>query len=93
MVIAGGTENMSQAPYIVPTARFGSKMGNITMVDSMLTDGLIDAFNQYHMGITAENIATKFEFTREMQDKLALESQNKAENAIKTTALKKKSFQ
>lgn len=88
VVIAGGTENMSQAPYIVPTARFGSKMGNITMVDSMLTDGLIDAFNQYHMGITAENIATKFEFTREMQDKLALESQNKAENAIKNNRFK-----
>ncbi|HFL2425792.1 TPA: acetyl-CoA C-acetyltransferase [Clostridioides difficile] len=88
VVIAGGTENMSQAPYIVPTARFGSKMGDITMVDSMLTDGLIDAFNQYHMGITAENIATKFEFTREMQDKLALESQNKAENAIKNNRFK-----
>ncbi|EQG59568.1 acetyl-CoA acetyltransferase [Clostridioides difficile P21] len=88
VVIAGGTENMSQAPYIVPTARFGSKMGDITMVDSMLTDGLIDAFNQYHMGITAENIATKFEFTREMQDKLALESQSKAENAIKNNRFK-----
>ncbi|NMS90270.1 acetyl-CoA C-acetyltransferase [Clostridioides difficile] len=88
VVIAGGTENMSQAPYIVPTARFGSKMGNTTMVDSMLTDGLIDAFNQYHMGITAENIATKFEFTREMQDKLALESQNKAEKAIKNNRFK-----
>ncbi|MBY2475939.1 acetyl-CoA C-acetyltransferase [Clostridioides difficile] len=88
VVIAGGTENMSQAPYIVPTARFGSKMGNITMVDSMLTDGLIDAFNQYHMGITAENIATKFEFTREMQDNLALESQNKAEKAIKSNRFK-----
>ncbi|MDL5015446.1 acetyl-CoA C-acetyltransferase [Clostridioides difficile] len=88
VVIAGGTENMSQAPYIVPPARFGSKMGDITMVDSMLTDGLIDAFNQYHMGITAENIATKFEFTREMQDKLALESQNKAENAIKNNRFK-----
>lgn len=88
VVIAGGTENMSQAPYIVQTARFGSKMGNITMVDSMLTDGLIDAFNQYHMGITAENIATKFEFTREMQDNLALESQNKAEKAIKSNRFK-----
>lgn len=88
IVIAGGTENMSQAPYIVPTARFGSKMGDITMVDSMLTDGLIDAFNQYHMGITAENIATKFEFTREMQDKLALESQTKAEKAIKANRFK-----
>lgn len=88
VVIAGGTENMSQSPYIIPTARFGSKMGNVTMVDSMLTDGLVDAFNQYHMGITAENIADKFKFTREMQDKIALESQNKAEEAIKNNRFK-----
>lgn len=88
VVIAGGTENMSQSPYIIPTARFGSKMGNVTMVDSMLTDGLIDAFNQYHMGITAENVADKFGITREMQDKIALESQNKAEEAIKNNRLK-----
>ncbi|MGX9757416.1 acetyl-CoA C-acetyltransferase [Clostridioides difficile] len=88
VVIAGGTENMSQSPYIIPTARFGSKMGNVTMVDSMLTDGLIDAFNQYHMGITAENVADKFGITREMQDKIALESQNKAEEAIKSNRFK-----
>lgn len=88
VVIAGGTENMSQSPYIIPTARFGSKMGNVTMVDSMLTDGLIDAFNQYHMGITAENVADKFGITREMQDKIALESQNKAEEAIKNNRFK-----
>lgn len=88
VVIAGGTENMSQSPYIIPTARFGSKMGNVTMVDIMLTDGLIDAFNQYHMGITAENIADKFGITREMQDKMALESQNKAEEAIKNNRFK-----
>lgn len=88
VVIAGGTENMSQSPYIIPTARFGSKMGNVTMVDSMLTDGLVDAFNQYHMGITAENVADKFKFTREMQDKIALESQNKAEEAIKNNRFK-----
>ncbi|UWD50117.1 acetyl-CoA C-acetyltransferase [Clostridioides difficile] len=88
VVIAGGTENMSQSPYIIPTARFGSKMGNVNMVDSMLTDGLIDAFNQYHMGITAENVADKFGITREMQDKIALESQNKAEEAIKNNRFK-----
>ncbi|MCC0650416.1 acetyl-CoA C-acetyltransferase [Clostridioides sp. ZZV15-6598] len=88
VVIAGGTENMTQSPYIIPTARFGSKMGNVTMIDSMLTDGLIDAFNQYHMGITAENVADKFEITREMQDKIALESQNKAEEAIKNNRFK-----
>ncbi|MGO0905786.1 acetyl-CoA C-acetyltransferase [Clostridioides difficile] len=88
VVIAGGTENMSQSPYIIPTARFGSKMGNVTMVDSMLTDGLVDAFNQYHMGITAENVADKFKFAREMQDKIALESQNKAEEAIKNNRFK-----
>ncbi|MGO1041594.1 acetyl-CoA C-acetyltransferase [Clostridioides difficile] len=88
VVIAGGTENMSQSPYIIPTARFGSKMGNVTMIDSMLTDGLIDAFNQYHMGITAENVADKFGITREMQDKIALESQNKAEEAIKNNRFK-----
>ena len=82
VVVAGGTENMSQAPYLVPKARWGYKMGDGKLVDSMLSDALTDAFHQYHMGVTAENLAKKFEITREEQDKFAAQSQNKAEKAI-----------
>lgn len=82
VIIAGGTENMSQAPYILPATRFGQRMGDGKVVDSMINDGLTDAFNNYHMGMTAENIAAKYEFSRDMQDQLALESQRKAELAI-----------
>ncbi|KWX72953.1 acetyl-CoA acetyltransferase [Paenibacillus riograndensis] len=83
VVVAGGAENMSQAPYLLPTTRWGQRMGDGIIIDSMVHDGLTDAFNQYHMGITAENIAEQYNITREMQDKLAAASQNKAEKAIK----------
>lgn len=82
-IVVGGMESMSQAPHVVPNARWGNKMGNVTMVDVMINDGLWDAFNDYHMGITAENIAEKWNLTREMQDEFAAESQKKAEQAIK----------
>ncbi len=81
IVLAGGTENMSQAPYVIPSARWGQRMGNGVMIDTMVNDGLTDVFNQYHMGITAENLAEKYDLTREMQDELAVQSQNKAEKA------------
>lgn len=83
VIIAGGTENMSQAPYLLPAARTGMRMGNSTAVDSMINDGLWDAFNDYHMGITAENLAEKFQLSREEQDVFAA-SQNKAEAAQKS---------
>ena len=72
---------MSQAPYVDRTQRWGQRMGNATLVDTMVNDGLTDAFNDYHMGITAENLAEKYELTREMQDELAVASQNRAEKA------------
>ena len=78
IVIAGGQENMSLSPHLLPNSRAGFKMGDTTLVDSMLKDGLIDAYNQYHMGITAENVAAKYNVTREEQDKFALSSQMKA---------------
>ena len=83
VVVAGGMENMSAAPYIVPGARWGHRMGDGKMVDTMIKDALWDAFNNYHMGVTAENIAKEWELTREMQDEFALNSQLKAEKAIK----------
>lgn len=83
VVIAGGFENMSRAPYVLNDARWGQRMGNGALVDEMITDGLWDAFNQYHMGITAENIAEKWGITREMQDEFSAASQIKAEKAIK----------
>lgn len=82
LIIAGGAESMSNAPYLLPKARYGYKMGNGTLVDSMVTDGLWDVFNDYHMGMTAENLATKYELSREEQDLFAAQSQNKAEKAI-----------
>lgn len=82
VVIAGGTENMSASPYVVPSARWGARMGDTAMVDIMIKDGLTDAFNDVHMGITAENIADQFTITREDQDKLALASQERAAKAI-----------
>ncbi len=81
IVVAGGMENMSRAPHAM-LLRTGTKFGNAEMIDTMIKDGLWDAFNDYHMGITAENVATKFGITREMQDAFALASQNKAEAAI-----------
>ncbi|QIQ22044.1 acetyl-CoA C-acetyltransferase [Zophobihabitans entericus] len=82
VVIAGGAESMSQSAYVLPKARFGIRMGNSEIIDSMIVDGLTDAFNHYHMGVTAENIAQKYGISREEQDKLALASQNKAEVAM-----------
>lgn len=82
IVVVGGTENMSRAPYVLNNARFGSRMGNDTMVDSMIEDALTDAFNNYHMGVTAENVAEKYGITREEQDLFAASSQNKAEKAM-----------
>lgn len=81
IIIAGGTENMSQAPYLLKEMRWGAKMGNAKLVDSMINDALIDVFNQYHMGITAENIAERYNITREEQDTFAAMSQQKAEKA------------
>lgn len=88
VIVAGGMESMSRAPYLVNNARWGAKMGDTKFVDEMITDGLWDAFNNYHMGITAENIAEKWELTREDQDKFALASQQKAEAAIKAGRFK-----
>ncbi|MCD5410209.1 MAG: acetyl-CoA C-acyltransferase, partial [Clostridiales bacterium] len=82
IVIAGGTENMSQAVYVMPKARWGAKMGDAKMVDTMVHDALTDAFNNYHMGITAENLAEKYSISREEQDQFATESQNRAEKAM-----------
>lgn len=82
VVIAGGTENMSQSAYVVPSARWGQRMGNGQLVDTMVYDGLTDVFNNYHMGITAENIVEKYGFTREQLDALAVESQNRAVKAM-----------
>ena len=81
VVVAGGMENMSMAPYALMKARFGYRMNNATMVDTMVNDGLWDAFNNYHMGITAENVAEKYGITREEQDEFAAWSQNKAVKA------------
>ena len=78
-VIVGGVESMSQAAYLMPaTARIGNKLGNMTMLDSLLKDGLTDAFENYHMGITAENLATKYAISRQAQDEFAYQSQVKA---------------
>ncbi|MFZ2299265.1 MAG: acetyl-CoA C-acetyltransferase [Aquabacterium sp.] len=78
IVIAGGQESMSMSPHVLPNSRDGQRMGNWQMVDTMINDGLWDVYNQYHMGITAENVATQYGITREEQDALALASQQKA---------------
>lgn len=83
IVIAGGQENMSASPHILQNSRDGIRMGNGALVDSMVYDGLTDVYNQYHMGVTAENIATKYGISRQEQDELAVASQNKAEAAQK----------
>jgi acetyl-CoA C-acetyltransferase len=82
IVIAGGQENMSASPHVLPNSRDGFRMGNTQLVDTMITDGLWDAFHQYHMGITAENVATKFNISRAQQDAFALASQQKALAAL-----------
>ncbi len=82
IVVAGGTENMTQAPYLLKDARNGCRLGNKELTDSMIADGLWDAFNDYHMGVTAENISERYQISREQQDKFACGSQNKAARAI-----------
>lgn len=82
IVVAGGMENMSQAPYLLKGARDGFKMGDQKLVDTMVSDGLTCVFNDYHMGVTAENLCTKYELTREEQDEFAANSQQKAVQAI-----------
>jgi acetyl-CoA C-acetyltransferase len=82
VIVAGGVENMSASAFIAPAARKGYRMGAVQLLDSMITDGLTDAFSGEHMGITAENVAAKYSITREEQDKFALVSQTKAESAI-----------
>lgn len=82
VIVAGGTESMSQAAYIIPSARWGQRMGDAQIIDTMVADGLTDVFNKYHMGITAENIVDKYGFTRVQLDEFAVASQNKAVKAI-----------
>lgn len=88
LVIAGGQENMSLSPYVLPKARTGLRMGHAELQDSMVKDGLWDAFNDYHMGITAENLAKRFEISREEQDTFAAASQQKASAAIEAGRFK-----
>ena len=83
IVVAGGMESMTNAPYLLPQGRSGFRMGNAVVVDSMVHDGLWDAFNDYHMGMTAENVAEKYNITREEQDEYALNSHRKAMRAWK----------
>ena len=83
IVVAGGAENMSATAYADPTSRWGARMGNVQKIDMMVNDGLWDAFNGYHMGITAENVAEQWGLTREELDEFAVISQNRAEAAIK----------
>lgn len=88
VVVAGGTENMSRAPYLLNNARWGQRMGDGKVVDYMIHDGLWDIFNDYHMGITAENVAEQWNLTREEQDEFSLNSQLRAEKAIKSGRFK-----
>ena len=82
IVVAGGMENMTRAPYLLPSGRFGARMGDAQLIDSMVHDGLWDAFNDIHMGITAENLADQYDISRKEQDEFAANSQQKAERAI-----------
>ena len=88
IVVAGGMESMTNAPYLLPQARKGYRLGNATIVDSMVHDGLWDVYNDYHMGITGENVAEKYGITREEQDEFALNSHRKAAAAIKECRFK-----
>jgi acetyl-CoA C-acetyltransferase len=88
VIVAGGMENMSMAPYLVPSARKGYRMGDGVLQDEMILDGLQCAMNNIHMGVTAENVAEKYGITREMQDKIAFDSQQKADAAIKAGKFK-----
>ena len=88
VVVAGGMENMSRAPYLLESARFGYRMGNGQLVDEMIQDGLLDAFEGYHMGVTAENICSEYNLSREELDQFALESQQRAVRAIEAGVFK-----
>ncbi|MDP4172048.1 MAG: acetyl-CoA C-acetyltransferase [Bacillota bacterium] len=88
IVVAGGMENMSQAPYLLKNAREGFKMGDQKLIDSMISDGLWCAFNDYHMGVTAENLCTQYGLTREEQDEFSVSSQEKAVRAIEAGLFK-----
>lgn len=88
IIVCGGTENMTRAPYVLEKARGGYRMNDGIIVDSMVRDGLTDAFYHYHMGITAENVSEKYGITREMQDEFACRSQNRAEAAQKSGRFK-----
>jgi acetyl-CoA C-acetyltransferase len=88
VVVAGGMESMTNAPYLLPQARKGYRLGNAQVIDSMVHDGLWDIYNDYHMGITGENVAEKYGITREEQDEFALNSHRKAVSAIKECRLK-----
>ncbi len=88
IIVAGGTENMSMSSYVMPKARWGARMGDAKLIDTMVHDGLTDAFSGVHMGLTAENINDQWNLTREEQDAFAANSQQKAEAAIKSGAFK-----
>jgi acetyl-CoA C-acetyltransferase len=88
IIVAGGQENMSASPHVLPNSRDGFRMGDAKLVDTMLVDGLWDVYNQYHMGVTAENLAKKYGVSREEQDAFAAASQNKAEAAQKAGKFK-----
>src|ERR1700692_78763 len=88
VVVAGGMESMTNAPYLLPQARKGYRLGNAQVVDSMVNDGLWDIYNDYHMGITGENVAEKYGITREEQDQFAVNSHRKALSAIKECRFK-----
>src|SRR5450432_2323738 len=88
IVVAGGMESMTNAPYLLPQARKGYRLGNAQIVDSMVHDGLWDIYNDYHMGITGENVAEKYGVTREEQDEFAVNSHRKAVAAIKECRFK-----
>lgn len=88
IVLAGGAESMSNAPYVLKNHRFGCRMGNETLVDTMISDGLWDVFNDYHMGVTAENIAGRYHITRAEQDAFSAQSQQRAQQAIEAGRFK-----
>src|SRR6202051_2367897 len=88
IVVAGGMESMTNAPYLLPQARKGYRLGNGKVIDSMVHDGLWDIYNDYHMGITGENVAEKYGITREEQDQFALNSHRKALSALKEGGVK-----
>ncbi|MCC7040248.1 MAG: acetyl-CoA C-acetyltransferase [Burkholderiales bacterium] len=88
IVVAGGQENMSASPHVLPGSRDGFRMGDAKLIDTMIVDGLWDVYNQYHMGVTAENIAKKYEISRAQQDEFAVASQHKAEKAQKAGVFK-----